>query len=208
MTLRAFADELSSDSPAPGGGSVAALAAACGAGLAAMVSSLAHAKKGYEQKHEALERIGVRAQELKDRLLGAVDADTAAFDRYLSALRLPAGSDEEKAAREKAVVEATIATIEVPLGTLEACPEVIDLCVEVAGLGLEASITDAGSGAEMARAAAVAAFENVCVNLPGLSDPSARASLLARADAALESARKAHARSEEQILRRVRAGAG
>ncbi len=122
MTLAAFADELSSDSPAPGGGSVAAYAGALGAGLAAMVANLSHPKKGFEDRLEALERIAVRGQELKDRLLDAVDADTAAFDRYLAAMRMPKESAEEKAARDAALVDATIATIEVPMGDARGLP--------------------------------------------------------------------------------------
>jgi len=208
MTLRQFVDELSSDSPAPGGGSAAALAAACAGGLAAMVANLAHAKLGYEDRQPALERIAVRAQELGARMMAAIDADTAAFDRYLEALRMPKGSPEEQAARKRAVLEATLATIEVPLGTLEACPELIELCLEAAELGLEASVTDAGSGAELARAAAAAAFQNVCVNLPNLADPETRERLLSRADAAWESTRRAHERAAERLLAQVRAAVG
>ena len=125
MTLAGFADELSSDSPAPGGGSVAAYAGALAAGLATMVANLSHPKRGFEAKQPALERIAVRGQVLKDRLLAAVDADTAAFDRYLAAMRMPKESAEERALRDAAIVVATIATIEVPLATLEACPEIV-----------------------------------------------------------------------------------
>ncbi|MFZ5787102.1 MAG: glutamate formimidoyltransferase, partial [Acidobacteriota bacterium] len=152
MTLRRFADELSSDSPAPGGGSVAALVGALGAALAAMVANLSHAKKGFEAKRERLDVIAVRGQQLKDRLLGAVDTDTAAFDRLLEAMRLPKGTPEEQAARDAAIADATVAAIEVPLGVLEACPEVIDLCLEIGEIGLQASRSDAGVGAQVARA--------------------------------------------------------
>ncbi len=94
MTLGEFTDELSTDSPAPGGGSVAALAGALGAALAAMVANLSHAKKGFEGRLGQLERIAVRGQALKDRLLAAVDADTAAFDRLLEAMRRPKATPE------------------------------------------------------------------------------------------------------------------
>ncbi len=208
MTLAAFADELSADSPAPGGGSVAAYAGAMAAGLAAMVANLSHAKLGFEDRHEPLERIAVRAQALKERLLAAVDADTAAFDRFLEAMRMPQGSDEEKAARRAAMIETTIGTIEVPMTTLEACPEAIELCLEVAAIGMKASLSDAGTGAEMARAAAAGAYQNVCINLPGLDDGAARAELLARADAAWARTRELHARAEAELLGALRAAAG
>jgi len=208
MTLAAFADELSADSPAPGGGSVAAYAGAMAAGLAAMVANLSHAKLGFEDRHEPLERIALRAQALKERLLAAVDADTAAFDRFLEAMRMPQGSDEERAARRAAMIETTIGTIEVPMTTLEACPETIELCLEVAAIGMKASLSDAGTGAEMARAAAAGAYQNVCINLPGLDDDAARAELLARADAAWTRTRELHARAEAELLGALRGAAG
>ena len=207
MTVRAFADELSTDSPAPGGGSVAALAGALGAALAAMVANLSHAKKGFESRHADLERIAVRSQALKDTLLAAVDADTAAFDRLLEAMRLPKGTPEEQAAREAAIAAATVAAIEVPLGVLEACPETVELCVEVGAIGLQASRSDAGTGAQLARAAAAGAYQNVCINLPGLSDRSLAAALLRRADAAWASAVAAHRKAEEEILGGLRKAA-
>ncbi len=208
MTLREFADELSSESAAPGGGSVSALAASLAAGLAAMVANLSHAKKGFEERREAFERIALRGQELKDRLLAAVDADTAAFEAYLEALRRPRTTAEEREARERALVEATVATIEVPMTTLEAAAELVELCVEVAGIGLEASLSDASTGAEMAQAAAAGAYQNVCVNLPGLADAAARAAILARADAAWQAVQGAHARARAALLDKLRAAAG
>jgi glutamate formiminotransferase len=208
MTLREFADELSSESAAPGGGSVSALAASLAAGLASMVANLSHAKKGFEDRREALERIALRGQELKDRLLAAVDADTAAFEAYLEALRRPRATAEEREARERALVEATVATIEVPMTTLEATAELVELCVEVAGIGLEASLSDASTGAEMAQAAAAGAYQNVCVNLPGLADATARTALLSRADAAWRAVQAAHARARAGLLDKLRAAAG
>ncbi len=207
MTVRAFADELSTDSPAPGGGSVAALAGALGAALAAMVANLSHAKKGFESRHADLERIALRGQALKDTLLAAVDADTAAFDRLLEAMRLPKGTPEEQAAREAAIAAATVAAIEVPLGVLEACPETVELCVEVGAIGLQASRSDAGTGAQLARAAAAGAYQNVCINLPGLPDRTQAAALLQRADTAWARAVAAHWKAEEEILGGLRKAA-
>jgi glutamate formiminotransferase/formiminotetrahydrofolate cyclodeaminase len=207
MTLRAFTDELTTDSPAPGGGSVAALVGALGAALAAMVANLSHPKKGFETKLAELDRIAVRGQELKERLLAAVDADTAAFDRLLEAMRLPKGTLEEQAAREAAIATATVAAIEVPLGVLEACPEIIELCLEVGSIGLQASRSDAGTGAQVARASAAGAYQNVCINLPGLPDRDQARSLLQRADAAWDSAQELHAKAEKEILGGLRAAA-
>ncbi len=207
MSLREFTDELSSDSPAPGGGSVAALAGAMAAGLASMVAALSHAKQGMEAHLTDYERIGVRAQEIKDELLRAVDADTDAFDLLLDAMRMPRGSDEEMAAREQAMIDATVTAIEVPLGVLELCPEVIELCREIGGIGLEASLSDAGVGVQMARAAAAGAYQNVCINMAGLKDASKKKELIDRADSAWESSKRLHAKGEEELLAALRASA-
>jgi glutamate formiminotransferase/formiminotetrahydrofolate cyclodeaminase len=210
MSVRDFIDELSSDSPAPGGGSVSALAAAMGAALASMVAVLSHTKKGFEAKQSDLDRIAVRGQSLKDALLAAVDADTAAFDRLLDAMRLP----KDDPSRDAALADATAAAAEVPLGVLEKCPEVIELCREVARIGLQASLSDAGVGAQMARAAAAGAYQNVCINLASLTDATRRDALLARADKAWELAKSLNDEAEVEILAKLRqslsraAGAG
>ena len=208
MSLAAFADELSSDSPAPGGGSVAALAGALAAALAAMVANLSHPKRGFEERRGALERLAARGQEIKRRLLAAVDADTQAFDAFLAARRLPQSSADERAARDAAILAATIGTIEVPMLTLEACPEILELCLEAGAIGLQASLSDAGTGAELARAAASGAYQNVCVNLPGLAGAEVAAALLERADAAWARTRALHARAEAELVGRLRAAAG
>jgi glutamate formiminotransferase/formiminotetrahydrofolate cyclodeaminase len=199
MSVRDFIDELSSDSPAPGGGSVSALAAAMGAALASMVAVLSHTKKGFESKQDALDRIAVRGQALKDRFVAAIDADTAAFDRLLEAMRMP----KDDPNRGAALADATVAAAEVPLGVLEGCAEVIELCREVARIGLQASLSDAGVGAQMARAAAAGAYQNVCINLASLDDPR-RDALLARADQAWELARSLNDEAEVEILGKLR----
>ena len=204
MSLREFNDELSSESPAPGGGSVSALAGAMGAALASMVAVLSHTKKGFESKHADLDRIAVRGQQLKDQLLAAVDADTDAFDRLLDAMRMP----KDNPLREAALADATVGAALIPLGVLEASPEVIELCREIARIGLQASLSDAGVGAQVARAAAAGAYQNVCINLGGLASSDARKpELLARADAAWAKAKELHAVAEMEILVKLRENA-
>ena len=197
MSVRDFIDELSSDAPAPGGGSVAALAASMGAALAAMVAVLSHTKKGFESKQTELDRIAVRGQELKDRFLAAVDADTEAFDRLLESFRIP----KDDPNRDAAIAEATAGAAEVPLSVLEGCAEVIELCRDVARIGLQASLSDAGVGAQVARAAAAGAYQNVCINLAGLKE---RDALLQRADKAWEQSRALHELAEREILQKLR----
>jgi glutamate formiminotransferase/formiminotetrahydrofolate cyclodeaminase len=201
MTLRDFVDDLSSESPAPGGGSVSALAASMAAGLAAMVAVLSHTKKGFESKHEQLDRIAVSAQKLKDDMLAAVDNDTAAFDLLLEAFRLPASPE-----RDAAITEATIGAALVPLSVLEACPAIIELCSSIASIGLQASLSDAGVGAQMGRAAAAGAYQNVCINLASVSDPR-KAEMLARADDAWAKSVSLHAEAERAMLGALRLAA-
>jgi glutamate formiminotransferase/formiminotetrahydrofolate cyclodeaminase len=204
LSLRDFVDELSNESPAPGGGSVSALAGSMAAGLAAMVAVLSHTKKGLEAKQPEFDRIAVRGQELKDQLLVAVDADTDAFDALLAAMRMPKATPEEEALRKTALADATVGAAEVPLRVLEACPELIELNREIAKIGLQASLSDAGVGAQMARAAAAGAYQNVCINLAGLDDASRKSGLLERADAAWARTRELHAAAEEEILVKLR----
>jgi len=104
--------------------------------------------------------------------------------------------------RDAAVTEATVAATEVPLGVLEACPEVIELCREIAHIGLQASLSDAGVGVQMARAAAAGAYQNVLINLAGLTD-SRRTDLLKRADRAWEKSKELHAAGEKEILTKL-----
>jgi glutamate formiminotransferase/formiminotetrahydrofolate cyclodeaminase len=177
------------------------------AGLAAMVAALSHAKKGMEAKQPDFERIGVRGQRLKDALLAAVDADTAAFDRLLDAMRMAKATPEEIAARDAALADATVAAIEIPLGVLEACPEVIELCRAIGAIGLQASLSDAGVGVQMARAAGAGAYQNVCINMAGLSDAVRGKALLDRADAAWSRVKEQHAAGEVELLEKLRAGA-
>ena len=206
LSLRDFVDELSDESPAPGGGSVSALAGSMAAGLAAMVAVLSHTKKGFEAKQPDLDRIAVRAQRLKDQLLYAVDADTDAFDKFLTATRMPKSTPEEEALRNDAIADATVVAAAVPLSVLEACPELIELNREIATIGLQASLSDAGVGAQMARAAAAGAYQNVCINLAGLDDPERKRSLIDRADAAWLRTRALHVAAEEEILGKLREG--
>jgi len=170
MKLNDFADEVSRSSPAPGGGSIAALAGSLGASLASMVANLTHPKKGFEEHRDAMEQAAMELQGLKDDLLRAVDADTDAFNEVLTAMRLPKGSAEEREARELAIQEGYKVATSVPLQTAELCLAALRLCHQVGQSGLPASITDAAVGALMARAGVLGAVYNVRINLPSITD--------------------------------------
>ena len=197
LTGRQFVDMLSSDAPAPGGGSVAALCGAMSAGLAAMVGQLTTGKKGYEGEWAAMNEMAVEAQVLKEGFLADVDADTAAFDSYLTALGMPKKTDADKKARRAAVRAAMIATIEVPLRVLERTAKVMPL-IAVAARGNKNARSDAGVGALTARACAEGAWYNVCINLQGFKGPRGP-EFRQRADAALEAVEAASAAIGAQV---------
>ena len=203
MSLVGFADELSRDTPAPGGGSVAALCGSLAAALVSMVSALTFGGSKDKAAKEEFVKLGLAAQELKDQLLRAVDDDTAAFDMIRSARKLPKATDEQKAARDEAIVAATRRAIEIPLSVVEAAGKVAALVVRVSQIGMTAAASDFGVAALCARTAAEGAALNVRINLPGLPDAAERAAFKAKLDAALAAARagaeKALAKAEEII---------
>jgi len=170
MKLKDYFDELSTDSPAPGGGSAAAVSGAQAAALISMVANLTHGKKGYEDAWGKMERVAVSAQNLKDELNASIDRDTDAFNALMAASRLPKKSNEEKAARAKALEEATINAIEVPLSVIRNMVKAMDLAMVAADKGNRNSISDVSTAAAQARAAAEGAADNVMINVPGLTD--------------------------------------
>ena len=172
MTVTDFADELASDSPAPGGGSVAALAGSLGAALVNMVGVLTHDKKGYEAAKIEVESLSLAARSLKENLLKLVDEDTESFNQVMSAMRLPKKTDEQKSVRDLAILQATKVSASVPLRVMEACLKVVKLSARMAIIGNQNSLSDAGVGILMARAGLEGAAMNVLINLQGLGDPS------------------------------------
>jgi glutamate formiminotransferase / formiminotetrahydrofolate cyclodeaminase len=169
MTQRAFVDEVSSETPAPGGGSVAALCAAQGAALVAMVANLTVGKKGYESVQDRVNDIAEEAQELKEFFLAAVDRDTASFDAVMAAFGMPKGSVEARDARDAAVAEATRGATLVPLSVLERVPRLLELAAEVGAIGNRNSVSDAGVAVACGGAGAEGAYLNVRVNLVALA---------------------------------------
>jgi len=189
-SVRDFADELSSDSPAPGGGSVAALCGALSGALSAMVAALTWSKKGMEPARPAMGKHGVEGQRLKDWFLAAVDRDTDAFNAVLAAGRLPKKSPDEVARRAAALEIASQGAALVPLEVLEASVEALRLARSAAGEGNPASVSDAGVAGACALAAAEGASLNVRINLPGLTDRTVAQDFEARRQLALRHARE------------------
>ncbi|MBN1221632.1 MAG: glutamate formimidoyltransferase [Candidatus Aminicenantes bacterium] len=168
--LSEFSDELSMDSPAPGGGSTAALCGALSASLSSMVANLTVGKKEYDQVQDKLKKIASAAQALKDKLLHAVDLDTLAFNRVMDAFKMSKKTDDQKAARDSAIEESYKEATMVPLAVLEDCIVALELAKEVAVHGNKNSISDAGVAGLTAQAGAEGAYYNILINLPGIHD--------------------------------------
>jgi glutamate formiminotransferase/formiminotetrahydrofolate cyclodeaminase len=177
LDLRQFCNETLSDSPAPGGGSVAALMGALGVSLGGMVANLSAGKRGWEDKLQYFSDWAVKAQQLKDELLFLVDEDTAAFKQVVAAFGLPKESAEEKAARSAAIQSANKYAAEIPLRVMETASKGYPLLAEMAEHGNPASISDVGVGLLAVRACIDGAGMNVRINLTGLKDEALSKSL-------------------------------
>src|SRR5437016_4167348 len=178
MNLRQFCNETLRDSPAPGGGSVAALMGALGVSLGGMVANLSAGKRGWDDKLNYFSNWAVKAQQLKDELLLLVDEDTAAFNKVMDAFALPKDSADEKAARAGAIQLATKGAAEIPLKVMETAAKSYQLLSEMAKKGNPASISDVGVGLLAVRACIEGAAMNVRINLASLKDEKSKSALL------------------------------
>ena len=170
MKVNDFIDEVSRESPAPGGGSIAALAGALGAALTSMVSNLSIGRRGSEEVEDDLKPVADKVQEIKDYLLKAVDEDTNAFNAYMTARRLPEKSAREKDVKNIALQDGLKEAVAVPLKTAKYCAEVIDLAGIAVEKGNINSVTDAGVGAHIAYTGVKGGIFNVLINLKEIED--------------------------------------
>lgn len=182
-SVRAFTEETASESPAPGGGSIAATVGAFGAALSTMVANLSSHKRGWDARWEEFSDYAEQGKLAYDRLLALVDEDTAAFNRVMDAMSLPKSTDAEKAARRQAMQRATVHAAEVPLEVMKVALASMDGIAKMAELGNPASVSDAGVGALCARTAVLGAELNVRINCAGLDDKELAARLVAEARA-------------------------
>jgi methenyltetrahydrofolate cyclohydrolase len=183
-SVEVFLGELATESPAPGGGSAAALGGAMAAALCCMACRLTLARERFEPAWPEMRAVLERAEPLGARLRALVDEDCAAYDAVVAARRLPKGSDPERQARQRAVQEAAVRAARVPLETLETVAGLAAAVRRAAASANPACITDVGSAAAMIRAAALSAAYNVRVNLPDIADAGLRDGLSAAAAAA------------------------
>ena len=203
MTLTGFCDELSTDSPAPGGGSVAALCSAMSGALSAMVSNLTFSKKGYEKVWEEAKEFSEIGQSIKERSLIAIDTDTQAFYDMMDAARLPKKTDEAKKIRANAIQEATKKAILVPLETLEISLQAAELAAKVAKIGNTNALSDAGVAAITANAAAKSAYLNVKINMGSIDDETFKFDILTKSDEILEKTNNIALQVEKEIQGKI-----
>ncbi len=208
LRLDQFADELSSDSPAPGGGSVAALCGALSASLSAMVANLTHGKKGFEHLNSEMDDIAVRAQQLKEGFLKAIDADTQAFNKIGAARRMAKDTDEAKQLRDQAIEDANKEATIVPFSVVCLALEALMLADLVATKGNPNTLSDAGVAGMTARSAGEAACYNVLINLPSIKDKDFRESIAKRCETTIAEIRRRSQALHERVLDKLMSEAG
>ena len=201
MSVEGFTRETASESAAPGGGSVSACMGAFGAALATMVANLSAHKRGWDERWKEFSNVAEEGQKLLDELLLLIDEDTAAFNRIMDVFAMPKGSAEEKAARDKALEEATLNAAAVPLKTMEASLKALPLALQMAREGNPASASDAGVAALAAVAGIRGAALNVRINAAALKDKAPAEPLLIRAKEIVREALEL----QDQVLEAVEA---
>ena len=170
LTCKGFAEETASESPAPGGGSISAYMGSLAAALGTMVANLSSHKPGWDAKWNYFSEWAEKGQEIMSRLLWLVDEDTESFNRIMAVFSMPKSTDEEKAARSKAMQEATLYATQIPLETMRASMATFPIIKAMASEGNPNSVSDAGVGALAARSAVLGACLNVKINAAGLKD--------------------------------------
>ncbi|MEW6134850.1 MAG: glutamate formimidoyltransferase [Bacteroidales bacterium] len=180
LSAKGFAYETASESPAPGGGSISAYAGALGAALGTMVANLSAHKPGWDEEWESFSDWAEKGHHLMEELLQLVDEDTRAFNKIMDAFGLPKATEEEKAARKKAIQEATLYATLTPLQTMEKSFEAFEIIRAMAEKGNPNSVSDAGVGALCARTAVMGAYLNVKINAAGLEDKALANSLISK----------------------------
>ena len=199
LSLQEFANETASESPAPGGGSIAAYMGSLGISLATMVANLSAHKKGWDDRWKEFSAWAEKGQKIKDELLYLVDEDTNAFNKIMEAFSLPKSSEQEVKTRSEAIQNATKYATEVPLKTMILAYSSFPIIKAMAEIGNPNSISDAGVGALCARSAVIGAYMNVRINAAELKDEAFKKEILAKAEKIKNDAIK----EEEAILKIV-----
>ena len=204
LLTREFVEKVASDAPAPGGGSVSALAGALAAALCAMVARLTLGKEKYRDTWREMEKVRDSADALMRRLLELVDEDTAAYNEVLSAFKLPRDSEAQKTARQAAIQSATKKATAVPMETLRSVTELLSMAEAAVEKGNPNCLSDAGVAAHLIRAAASGAAYNVRINLSSLDDQGLSTQMKLETAELLARVMSAVAKLQETLNKRLR----
>lgn len=202
-TLKQFAEETASESPAPGGGSISAYVGALGAALGTMVANLSAHKRGWETRWEEFSNWAEKGKYYHTALLNCVDEDTQAFNEIMKAFELPKTTEQEIAVRKNAIQEATKNAIEVPLKVMQLAHGSMKILKAMAETGNPISVSDTGVGALCAGTAVEGAFLNIKINAAGLDDKIYLKSILDIAEKLLASAKKSEVSILEIVYRKI-----
>ncbi len=203
MTVEGFANETASESPAPGGGSIAAYVGALGVSLGTMVANLSAHKRGWDDRWEEFSDVAERGQKFKDELLRLVDEDTNAFNKIMDAFGLPKKTNKEKAARKKAIEDASKYAMEVPFKVMQTAYESVNVMRAMAENGNPNSVSDAGVGALCALTAVEGAYLNVKINAAGIEDKAFTSKLIKKAEHVLAQTRQCRDAIMEVIEQKI-----
>jgi len=190
MTITSYLELLNSDAPAPGGGSASALCGAQGAALVSMVAGLTIGKKKYPLDQELCIEVAKKTSELKDALLAQVDKDTEAFNLVSAAFKMPKETDEEKAARVKAIADATLVATKVPFETMELCLNTLHYTKSLVGHSNTNAASDLGVSALNLISCMKGAWLNVLINLGGLEDEAVAKDFRCKGEEMVKTAQK------------------
>ena len=204
LTVKAFAEETSRESPAPGGGTISAYMGALAAALGTMVANLSSHKAGWDDRWNEFSQWADKGQNLMNELLLLVEEDTEAFNRIMAAFSMPKTTDAEKAVRKAAIQEATLYATLVPLHTMQASFKAFEICKAMTLGGNPNSVSDAGVGALAARAAVLGAGMNVKINASSLTDREKAEALIAEANAIIAEANAAETKITEIVEEKIK----
>ena len=198
LKISEFLEKTASGTAVPGGGSVAALAGALGAGLSEMVANLTIGRKGYEASDSEMKALAEDARVLRGRLAQAIDKDSEAYTQVLAAFRLPKSTEEEKSQRQKAVQKGFMAAATVPLNVAKDALRVMGLAEKAIVMGNRNMVTDGAVAGVMAKSAVISAVLNVKINLHSITDDKFKADLFHQAE---ELEKAANEKEKEMLLK-------
>jgi glutamate formiminotransferase/formiminotetrahydrofolate cyclodeaminase len=204
ISISDFLERLSSDSPTPGGGAVAALAGALSCCLTSMVGNLTYGKKKYEEYWEKSKEIIEETKTLKEDFLSLFYEDMEVFTKLMATFGLPRNTEEEKEKRAQAIQSATKKAIEVPLNTMKKSQRAAELALVMAKIGNLNAISDAGIAGEMALAAARSASYNVLINLGFLKDEDYSANIEEQHEMILKEVQSLHEETSSLVKKKIK----